>query len=170
VSNVITAYFDDDIVEIFATGDIYEVGLNLQEKAYDATLNSYLNTIISPLPLAYTEPEGIVTAKDLTNAYVDFGPEIDVRGYTRIGLFIEADTNSSTDVLLKIVGLRALGGSEFTITGIDELSLWTTSPGVDLNLYAEFEVGTVPYIQVKAMAGTVGATAADLSILINKLR
>ena len=169
-SNVITAYFNDEVVDLFASGDLYEIGLNLQTKAYDPTVNSHLNTIISPIPQAYTDVETIVSAKDLTSGYVDFGPEIDMRGYTKIGLFIEADTNNSTDVIVKVVGLKALGGSEFTIIGTDDVTLWTTSPGVDLNLYAEFEVGTIPYVQIQAKAGTVGATAGDLTIGINKVR
>lgn len=170
VSNVVTAYFNDAAVDLFASGDLYEVGLNLQSKAYDPTINSELNTIISPIPQAYTDIEAIVSQKDLTNAYADFGPEIDMRGFTKLGLFIEADVNSSSNVVVKVVGLKALGGSDFTIIGTDEITLWTTTPAVDTNYYCEFEVGTIPYVQIQAIAGTVGATAADLTISINKIR
>ena len=108
-----------------------------------------------------------VTTQDLTASYADFGAEIPTEGYTKIGVWVKADVNDSTTVTLQALGLHTTAGDEFELDGIGEITLWTSGAS-DFNKYYEIEVGAVPIIQLQAKAGTVGATAGDLTISITK--
>lgn len=167
-SNVITVYEKGVVVTTLASGDKYEVGLNSQRKAFDPSTNS---TMVSPLVNVwnqYTDAETLVTAQDLTAAYADFGSEIDMRGYNRLGVYIVTDINDSEDVDLKVLGKHESGGTdEYEIDGISVKTLWTTGAS-DGKVYYEFDVGTIPFIQLQAIAGTLGVTAGDLTIVIDK--
>jgi len=109
----------------------------------------------------------LVSEQDLTASFADFGDEIDVVNYTRVGIWITRDVNDSTDVELKVLGLYESSGTEFEISGIADRVLWSTS-GSDGSTYYEFDVGTIPYIKLQAKAGTLGSTPGDLTIYINK--
>lgn len=122
----------------------------------------------SPAWNHYTDGSTLVSAQDLTSSYADYGAEIDVRGYTRLGLFIVMDVNDSEDVDLKFLAKHESGGTdEYEVDGLSEERLWSGS-GTDAKKYYEIDVGTVPYIQLQAKAGVVGATAGDLTIVTNK--
>jgi hypothetical protein len=89
----------------FASGDVYQIGLNSQTKAYDASTNSQMTSDLNPLWGRYTDSETLVTAQNLTAAYADFGSEIDVQDYDILMVNIVADCNTSEDVTLKILSL-----------------------------------------------------------------
>lgn len=164
-SNVLTI---SGVTAPFASGDVYEIGINSQTKAYDSSTNSLQNSTLNPVYSRYTDADTLVSAQDLTNAYADFGAEIDMQGYNRLGVFIVADVNDSENVTLKVLGKHESGGTdEYTIDGIPNETLWTTGAS-DFKKYYEFDVGTIPFIQLQAIAGTVGGTAGDLTIDINK--
>jgi hypothetical protein len=166
-NDIITAYYNEDVADIFAENDVYEVGLNLQDKAYDPTINVELGSQVTPIPQLHTDAEGLVSAQTLTGSYANFGSEIDVRGINRLGVFVVADVNASENVDLKIVGLDASGGTVYEIDGIDEVRLWTTGAS-DFNTYLEFDTGTLPYVRVQAKAGTAGSPAGTLTLKVNK--
>lgn len=152
----------------FASGDVYEVGINEQTKAFDSSTNSVMSSVLNPISSRYTDPEILVSAQDLTASYADYGAEISMQGYNRLGVWIVADVNDSVNVNLKVLAKHTSAGSdEYDIDGVAIKSLWTTGAS-DFKKYYEFDVGTSPYIQLQAIAGTVGATAGDLSIVIDK--
>ncbi len=112
--------------------------------------------------------EILVSAQNLTSSYVDFGSQIDCISYNRLGLFVISDCNDSQDVDLKVVGLyNSSSADEFEIDGLSVKRLWSGT-GTDSKVYYEFDTGTIPYIKIKAKAGTVGSTAGNLTIYLNK--
>lgn len=154
----------------FASGDVYEVGINDQDKAYDPSTNSTLTSPLKNVWNQYTDAETLVTAQDLTASYADFGAEIDMRGYTKLGVWIVTDVNNSENVNLKALLKHTSAGIDAyeILDGTGVVALWTTTPA-DGKLYIEFNVGAAPIVQLQAIAGTVGATAGDLSIAITKI-
>lgn len=106
----------------------------------------------------------LVTEQNLTNAYANFGTEIDTKAYNKIGVFVTSDVNDSTGIILKAVGKHTVAGDEFEISGLSTVSI----PAADAKTYFEFEVGAIPILQLKAIATVVGATAGDLTIDITK--
>lgn len=151
----------------FASGDVYEIGLNSQRKAYDASTNSQMVSPLNNIWNQYTDPETLVTAQDLTASYADFGEEIDMRGYTHLRVGIVLDVNDSTDITLKLLGLDESGGSdEYEIEGGTTQAIAHTA---DAKYSYEFDVKGSPFIQLQAIAGTVGATAGDLTLTISKI-
>lgn len=169
-SGVVTAYLNGVAASIFTANDMYEMGLNSQEKAYDPSTNSQMVSQLKNVWNQYTDQEVLVSAQDLTNSYADFGAEIDVRGYTKLGVWIITDVNDSENVNLKaLVKHTSEGTDEYEILdGSGVVALWTTGAS-DSKVYVEFEVGASPFVQLQAIAGTVGATAGDLTISITKI-
>lgn len=151
----------------FASGDVYRIGLLLQDKATDVSNDLRKVQEQSAQRGWYTDAVDLVSAQDLTAAYADFGSEISMNGDNKLGIWITADVNDSEDVDLKVLGKWESGGTdEYEIDGIAVETLWTTGAS-DFKKYYEFDVGTIPYIQLQAIAGTVGATAGDLTIKYN---
>jgi hypothetical protein len=147
----------------FASGDAYEVGINGQKKAYDSSTNSTMVSSLVNVWNQYTDPETLVTAQNLTAAYADFGSEIDMRGFNRLGVYVVTDVNDSENVTLQVLGKHTSAGTdEYSIDGISAKTLWTTS-AIDSKLYFEFDVGTIPFIQLQSIAGTTGYTPAYLT-------
>jgi len=92
-----------------------------------------------------------------------------MQGYTHLRVAIVADVNNSDNVTLKLLGLDESGGSdEYEIEGGTTQALWTTGAS-DSKFSYTFDVKGTPFIQLQAIAGTVGATAGDLTIVINKV-
>lgn len=167
-AGVITIYEKGTAAASLVAGDVYEVGINGTTKAYDSSTDANKTISLVNVWNRYTDPEVLVTAQDLTDAYADFGAEIDMRGYNRLGVYIVTDVNDSETVNLQVLGKHtAAGTDEYTIEGISEKALWTTGAS-DAKLYYEFDVGTIPFIQLQAKAGTVGTTPGDLTIVIDK--
>jgi hypothetical protein len=152
----------------FASGDSYEVGINSQTKAYDASTNTQMNSVINPIWSRYTDSELLVTAQDLTAVYADFGSEIDMTGYTHLRVAIVADVNTSDNVTLKVLGKdESAGTNEYELEGGTTQELWTTGAS-DMKMSYTFDVKGTPIVQLQAIAGTLG-TAGDLTITITKI-
>jgi len=167
VSSGVITYSDKS--ENFSTGDEMVLTLVGPDKTYDSSLD--VEKVIDQAPLwsRYTDPETLVTAQDLTASYADYGSEIDMQGYTHLRVAIVADANNSEDVTLKLLGLDESGGSdEYEIEGGTTQALWAGA-GSDTKISYTFDVKATPFIQLQAIAGTVGATAGDLTIVINKV-
>lgn len=153
----------------FLNTDIsYIIGFQAQDKAYDTSTNSILTFSLKNVWNQQSDVEPLVSAQNLTASYADFGPEIDMRGFNVLGLWIITDVNDSRDVNIKaLVKHTSDSIDEFEIDGVSTKQLWGSS-GSDNKKYYEFNVGAVPIVQLQAMAGTVGATPGDLTILITK--
>ncbi|NCC99969.1 MAG: hypothetical protein EOL95_09770 [Bacteroidia bacterium] len=121
----------------------------------------------SPRILGQTIGISIQAAKALTASYANFGSEIDVRGYTTLGVWVTADVNLSTNVNLKANAYHTSGGTAYELETNGTKALWTTGASDFTKLY-EFDVSSINYIQLQAIAGTVGATAGTLAITITK--
>lgn len=150
------------------TDDKLQVEGTFNTSAYDPSTNSQMNSVLNQEYTQYTDAETLVTAQDLTDTQDDLGSVIDMRGYKTLGIFIDKDVNDSENVDLEVLGKHTSDGTyTYEIDGISTKSLWTTSAS-DGNSYYEFDVGAVPFIQLQAIAGTVGATAGDLTVTITK--
>jgi hypothetical protein len=151
----------------FASGDVYEVGINGQKKAYDPSTQSDKVSTLNNVWNQYTDSEVLVTAQDLTASYADFGAEIDMRGFTHLRVGIVLDVNDSEGITLKLLGLDESGGSdEYEIEGGTTQAIAHTA---DNKFSYEFDVKGNPFIQLQAVAETVGSTAGDLTITISKI-
>ena len=125
-----------------------------------------LNNLIAALSASENAPGGVqtlVTAKNLTNAYADFGAEINVSANEKLTLFIATDVNASENVTLQILGILTTGSSEYSSLDQTAITLWSTGAS-DGFLTCNFDVTGFNLVQVQAKAGTVGATAGDLTI------
>jgi hypothetical protein len=172
-SGGVTLTVSSDVVTIagvtdpFASGDVYQVGINGQKKAYDPSTQSDKVSTLNNVWNQYTDSEVLVTAQDLTDSYANFGAEIDMRGFTHLRVGIVLDVNDSENITLKLLGLDESGGSdEYEIEGGTTQAIAHTA---DNKFSYEFDVKGSPFIQLQAIAGTVGATAGDLTINITKM-
>jgi hypothetical protein len=154
----------------FVAADKYMVGLLLQDKAYDASLDIQKTVDQSPVWNKYTDPVNLVTEQNLTATNDVIGANIDVRGYKTLTLFIAADANDSEDVTLSVYSLKASGGSVYTPSesgAVASIALWVGAGSDSLKSY-RLDVEGYSYVQLKVIAGTVGGTAGDLTIDIAK--
>lgn len=109
-SNVLTV---DGAGTPFASGDVYEVGINAQTKGYDLSLDSVKVIDQSPPWSRYTDPESVITsAYELTSSFADVGGEIDVRGYTHLTLWFTVDIGTSTNPQIRVLHKHTSAGSE----------------------------------------------------------
>ena len=136
-------------------------------ESYDSETGADNIQEISPLNTKRTTYETLVTEQDLTDSFVNAGAVIDMRERTILGTRIYYDCNDSQDVDVKVVECDSDGGNETDIEIMDVWRLWT-GVGEDDKKKNHFDIGTADYVRIKIMAGTVGATAGDLTILINK--
>lgn len=161
--NVITLDYDTTSM---SDADDLQIILSMIDIDTDYDLKAKRGLNINPEYAQYTDWVNLVTAQDLTASYADFGSEIDCRWYNRLGVWITYDVNDSENVKLKALAKYESAGSieaEFTD---NEETLWTTSAS-DGSMYIEFDIWTIPYIQLQWIAWTVGATAGDLTIVYN---
>jgi hypothetical protein len=168
-ANVLTVYEKGAVITSLASGDVYEVGINGQVKSYDPSTQSIKTSSLNNVWNQYTDAETLVSAQDLTASYADFGAEIDMRGFTHLSVYIITDVNDSENVTLKLLGKHTSAGTdEYELDGGTTQALWTTGAS-DSKLHYEFNVKGTPFIQLQAIAGTVGGTEGDLTISITKI-
>jgi hypothetical protein len=156
------------VTDPFTTGDVYEVGINEQDKAYDPSTNAILTSPIKTEWNQQDDIEPLVSAQALTASDADFGAEIDMRGFDTLGIWLTADVNDSLDVVLKALGKHtSAGADEYDVDGVYTKTLWSATTA-DFKKYYEFNCGAMTIVQLQAIAGTVGSTAGTLTIGITK--
>jgi hypothetical protein len=159
-----TTYTDGDATILQS-----DINGNLKIAGYDSSTEALKQYDINPVNQQYTTRVETVTEQNLTNAYANYGSEIDMRGYTKLKIFIIADVNNSENVLLKVLGKHTSAGTDtYDEDGIFIKTLWTTGAS-DFKKSYTFETNGIPFLQLQAIAGTVGATAGDLTISIVKV-
>lgn len=170
-ANVITIYGAGTTP--FVTGDVYEVGINGQDKAYDAT--NALDRIQEQSPVweRYTD---VVTLEDtpkyFTAAWVDLGAEVSCIGYHTQVLWLTLDINDTVNAQIR-------GLAKHTTAGAEEYNFVIKTPSATLiNVAPEvYEITTdadglyaisfscdnaIPYIQYQIYAAVPGATAGQI--------
>ncbi len=165
LSNVLTLDYDTSLMD---NTDELQIVFDVGFPYLDFGLGALRIVELSPLWNRYTDVETLVSAQNLTDVYVDYGAEIDMRGYTHLGIFVAVDANDSQDVYLKALGKHTESGTEeFSIDGVSEILLWSGT-STDFNKYYEFDIGVIPYIQLQSYATVPGSTVGDLTIYITK--
>lgn len=160
----------------FASGDVYEIGINAQTKAYDASTNSQMNSVLNPVWSRYTDAETLITdAQDFTSSWADIGSEIDKRGYTEVWIYGTLDINDSTDCRIRALGKIESGGTfegNFMIETISATDVKVAGEYIEFNsdsdqsFILKIDAGAVPFIQLQVVAGTLGGgTAAQIDSL-----
>jgi hypothetical protein len=112
------------------------------------------------------------TPQDLTDAWADVGSEIDMRGYNSLGIWLNLDVNSSSNMRIRALAkLDSAGTTEYNMpiktVGASAVLLeneyfeWNVD--ADNNFFFDIETsGHVAYIQLQAQVSAVGATAAQI--------
>ncbi len=177
-TNVITIY---GVGTPFASGDVYEVGLSGQQKAYDPTLNVLNSIEQSPIWSRYTDVEPLITPPlAFTTSFADAGPEIDAKGYNWVKFWITLDINQGANARFKILQKHTYAGSEEYPICADKVcfsapaSYIDTLAGVNAQ-YFELETdadqlfcitvqvdNATPYLQLQIQIGTDGGTDAEI--------
>lgn len=113
-SNVITVYQYGSVITSLVTGDVYEVGINAQDKAYDASTQSFKDSVLNPVYAHTTDPETLVSATpyELTASFADVGSEISVDTYNWLTLWLTIDIGTSTNPQIRILHKHTSAGTE----------------------------------------------------------
>lgn len=139
------------------------------DQVIDDGTNSVKIKELSPVWSRYTDAESLVSAQALTNSYANVGAVIDMRGYNVLQVWLIADVNNSENVKMKSLGKTASDGTDlYDLDDYPEETLWTTGASDFKKSYTFKLNNSIPYIQLQAYAGTVGATAGTLTISITK--
>lgn len=117
----------------------------------------------------------ITAPQTVTAAWADIGDEIDVRDVNSIALWVDLDINSSQNVRFQILAKKASDATDwFTlplkVNGTTETKVlpgyYEFDTDADQKLVFEVPVtDLVEYVKVQVMAGTLGATGADIESL-----
>lgn len=158
-----------------ATSESLIIKYNDVENAYDTNLNSELNIVQNPPWIRYTDPESIGTGSSIASgAFIDWGNEIDMRGYNTLTVFCELLIANSTDVGVRALGKHAsAGANEYnqiikTVGSSDvkvEDHYYEFNDDSNQFMILDFEIGNgIPYIQLQHRARTTDAGNASGSL------
>ena len=169
-SNVLTLTFDTT-----SMSDTDELQIPVAfNNSQDYNLNVTKTIDQSPTWSRYTDQEELISsAQTLTTSFADLGPEIDMRGYNKLGLWITVDINDASDVELRILHKHTLAGSEEyreiylgspsgNITTINLNDYQVASDADQLFKFVVDVDGTSPYVQIQARMKTDGGVDADI--------
>lgn len=94
-TGVISAYKNGVATSIFTTGDVYEVGINAQDKAFNLSTNSQMSSVLNPESSKYVQDSLVDTTNvaAATNYYPSStGMSMDgYKDFSLSGKFIDAD-------------------------------------------------------------------------------
>ena len=154
-----------------ADADVLQIPVNYNNNK-DYTLGADKFIEQAPEHSRYTDPVAIVTAQDLTEAYVDFGSPINMNWYTKLGMKVTYDINLSIDCDIQVLGMNSADDSTpAEVDGISTKRVFSSIAGwdTDWEVMYEFTVNSIQFVQIQAMVATLGATAWDLTIEIFKI-
>lgn len=179
-SGGVTLTYSSNIITIagagtpFASEDVYEVGINLQDKSYDLNLDNTKTIVQNPTPSYYQDVVPLIsTIQILTTSFADLGFEIPCAGYNKFALWLTIDINQATEIEIRILHKHTSAGTEeyreiylgassgnITTINLNDYQVGTNADqlfklALDLN-------GTSPYIQVQARMKTDGGTDAEI--------
>lgn len=172
-AGVVTAYKDGVATSIFTSGDMYEVGLNGQEKSYDSTLDIIKVVNQSPDRLAYVPDSALDTANvAAADNYYPSSTGLSMDGYKDFsitGQFIDAD-GTMTFTVEVTNDEDTTNASWIQIYGYDAknnavVNSWTITNGT-LTFAACFDELNFSYVRVKMVNN--GATNTGIIKLRRK--
>ena len=141
-------------------------GIGGDWKVYDQLYSRYTD-VVTLIPA--TSPQSF------TANWADAGVENDMRGYTRLGVFLTLDINDTTDARIRALGKHTNAGTEEYVLPIKIVSaaqIAVTPEYIEFstdadNLYILIieTQGVIPFIQLQIQAGTVGASAGQIDAL-----
>jgi len=120
-------------------------------------------TFVSPQLFQQTLP--------LTTSWQKIGTQIDMRGYTTLGLYLNLTINNSQDVQIKIVGRTSSTDvveyllPVYAVTVANKIEYYPTyfelGSDIDQNLIIQANTNNlIPFVDIYMQVGTLGATAA----------
>jgi hypothetical protein len=180
-SGVITAYKNGSVASIFTSNDMYSVGLDEQDKGWDAGLSLIKVGEQSPNWTRVIDKQSLISAsQDFTASFVDCGPEVYALGYSKVLFFATVDINDSLDPRFKVLAKHTGAGTEEYPLSDAKVKVHTDSTYVAAAASRYFELndnadqlvvvevdttGGISWLQLQITAGTVGATAGQIDAL-----
>ena len=108
----------------------------------------------------YAKGQAIATSQTVTGTFANLGDEINIRGFNKLGIFIDLDINNSTGVVIQVLLLNEPGGDQYTHL-ISSSYQWTLLDADGNYKLPDFELnGLANYAQLQVKATVLGATAA----------
>lgn len=116
--------------------------------------------------------ELISASQLLTGAWADLGPVIDVRDTETLSLWLNLDINNSTNVRVRMVGLKTADAADFYLMPIKTVNAAVVNVNQE---YYELDVDAdqkivlafstfdlLPFVKFQVMAGVLGAPAGEI--------
>ncbi len=160
----------------FASGDTYDVGVNLQDKAYDATNDVLKTSEQAPIWSKYTSPESYTTFTPVDTSY-DEGDVIDVREFNTLNFYYSKTASTQDNSYIKIIYLTEVDSA----VDHQELSLGSPAGGVTVltqNVYERDKAALVemlslptngaPFMRIDIAKKTDTGTNSTFTTKINK--
>lgn len=119
-----------------------------------------------------TVSDNLVTGSDIgatDGTWVDQGTEIDCRGFSKLGVYIDFTVSDSTTNKIQMLSKHSPAGTEYTKETASDYQ--KTIGDSDIKIFYLFDVTTIPWIQIQSQAGDVdtgGGTIGTLTIDIVK--
>jgi len=114
----------------------------------------------------------ISAAQDFTTSWADLGSELDMKGFSKMGIFIELDVNSGQNMRIRALAkLDPAGTNEYNlpIRSINASDVKVEPEYTEFNIDGDanyfLEVNTfglAPYVQLQVMVGTDGGANAQV--------
>jgi len=163
----VTSVTDGQVITYNSTTGLWDASDvdGIPDSVIDSGLTAVKVLEQAPENTFYTDAELLVSAQDLVGDFIDAGSVIDMDGNNLLGLYIDVDVNDSTYLFVKLYGLTEIGGDEFEISHLLQV---TESLSTDRGYYYEFDIKTIPFIQVKVGSINGVGTAGDVTINFNK--
>ena len=152
--------------------------VNIINDMYDGT-NSVLKNI-EQAPRHYTASENLFTAgvgDTATTTWADMGAEISMIGYTKLGVWVTIDINSSENIRIRALGKHTSAGAEEYVLPISTVSSsdiqvapeYVEFPDADnLYLITWTTEGVVPYLQLQYQSSDTGGLGQVDQVYITK--
>jgi len=160
----------------FTSGDTYDVGVNLQDKAYDADLDVNKNVVQNPEWARNTSPEAYtVFAPD--DATYDEGAVISTAGYNYLNLAYSKSASDADDTNIKVIYLMTADSAvDFQETSISAPAGGVTT--IDDNIYTRDKAALVeivtfptkgfPFMRIDMAKTADTGTDSTITTYVNK--
>jgi hypothetical protein len=130
----------------------------------------------SPIWERYDGPTELVSVgTNVTASWADIGAEVDMRGYTKLGVWAVVDINDSENFRIRALGKHtSAGATEYVlpirmvrsdVVDVDD-EYFEFANDSDQNVFLEVDTtNLIHYVQLQIQAGVVGSTAGQIDNL-----